>query len=63
MLRTVERFQWTRATLVLFEPPMPSSVTARQTLEMVEALARGEPNRGRIALTLFRGKVRDFKGH
>ena len=29
---------------------------------MAEALARGEPNRGRIALTLFRNKVRDLKG-
>jgi hypothetical protein len=29
---------------------------------MAEALARGEPNRGRIALTLFRDKVSDLRG-
>jgi pyruvate dehydrogenase (quinone) len=45
-----------------FEPPMPSRVTAKQALHMAESLARGEPNRGRIALTLFRTKVSDFKG-
>ena len=41
-----------------FEPPMPARVNAKQALHMAEALARGEPNRGRIALTLFRDKVR-----
>jgi pyruvate dehydrogenase (quinone)/pyruvate oxidase len=46
-----------------FEPPMPARVTAKQALHVAESLARGEPNRGRIALTLFRDKVRDFKGH
>ncbi|PYQ86613.1 MAG: pyruvate oxidase [Acidobacteria bacterium] len=45
-----------------FEPPMPARVKAKQALHMAEALARGEPNRGRIALTLFRDKVNDLKG-
>ena len=45
-----------------FEPPMPARVTAKQALHMAESLARGEPNRGRIALTLFRDKVSDLKG-
>jgi pyruvate dehydrogenase (quinone) len=45
-----------------FEPPMPPKVKASQALHMAEALARGEPNRGRIALTLFRDKVTDLKG-
>jgi pyruvate dehydrogenase (quinone) len=45
-----------------FEPPMPARVKAKQALHMAEALARGEPNRGRIALTLFRNKVSDLKG-
>jgi pyruvate dehydrogenase (quinone) len=44
-----------------FEPPMPPRVKASQALHMAEALARGEPNRGRIALTLFRDKISDFK--
>jgi hypothetical protein len=29
---------------------------------MAESLAKGQPNRGRIALTLFRNKVSDLKG-
>jgi pyruvate dehydrogenase (quinone) len=45
-----------------FEPPMPARVKMNQALHMAEALARGEPNRGRIALTLFRDKVQDLKG-
>jgi pyruvate dehydrogenase (quinone) len=45
-----------------FEPPMPPKVKASQALHMAESLARGEPNRGRIALTLFRDKVTDLKG-
>jgi pyruvate dehydrogenase (quinone)/pyruvate oxidase len=50
------------ATVDPFEPPMPARVTAKQALHMAEALARGEPNRGRIALTLFRDKINDLKG-
>jgi pyruvate dehydrogenase (quinone) len=45
-----------------FEPPIPARVKAKQVLRMAESLARGEPNRGRIALTLFRDKVSDLKG-
>ncbi len=43
-----------------YEPPMPARVTLEQALHMTEALARGEPHRGRIALTLFRSKVREL---
>jgi pyruvate dehydrogenase (quinone) len=45
-----------------FEPPMPARVKVTQALRMAESLARGEPNRGRIALTLFRDKVSDLTG-
>ncbi len=45
-----------------FEPPMPARVKAKQALHMAESLAKGQPNRSRIALTLFRDKVHDFKG-
>ena len=45
-----------------FEPPMPARVKAKQALRMAESLARGEANRGRIALTLFRDKVSDLTG-
>jgi hypothetical protein len=34
----------------------------KQALHMGKSLARGEPNRGRIALTLFRDKVHDLTG-
>lgn len=44
-----------------FEPPMPPRVGVEQAVNMAKALARGEPYRGRIALTLFRDKVSDFK--
>ena len=43
-----------------FEPPMPARVKAEQALHIAESLARGEPNRGRIALTLFRNKVHEL---
>jgi pyruvate dehydrogenase (quinone) len=46
-----------------FEPPMPARIKTKQALHMAESLARGEPNRGRIALTLFRDKLHDLKGH
>ncbi len=45
-----------------FEPPMPARSTAAQALHLAEALAKGQPHRGRIALTLFRDKVSDLKG-
>jgi hypothetical protein len=43
-----------------FEPPMPSKVTRDQAMNMAQALARGEPHRGRIAQTLFRDKMTDL---
>ena len=51
------------ATVDPFEPPLPARVKAKQALRMAESLARGEPNGGRIALTLFRDKIHDLKGH
>jgi len=44
-----------------FEPPMPARTTVKQALHLAEALAKGEPHRGRIALTLFRDKISDLK--
>ncbi len=43
-----------------FEPPMPPKVTVQQALHFVEALAKGQPDRGRIALTLYRDKVAEL---
>jgi pyruvate dehydrogenase (quinone)/pyruvate oxidase len=45
-----------------FEPPLPARVKMKQALHMAESLAKGEPNRGRIALTLFRDKIHDLRG-
>jgi pyruvate dehydrogenase (quinone) len=45
-----------------FEPPMPASVTANQALHLAESLAKGEPNRLKIATTIYRDKVAEFFG-
>jgi len=43
-----------------FEPPMPAKVQADQALHFAESLARGEPNRTKIALTVLSDKVREM---
>jgi pyruvate dehydrogenase (quinone) len=43
-----------------FEPPMPPKVTVKQAEHFAEALVRGEPNGGKIALTLFRDKISEL---
>jgi pyruvate dehydrogenase (quinone)/pyruvate oxidase len=43
-----------------FEPPMPAQASPKQALNFAESLARGEPNRVRIATTIFRDKVTEF---
>jgi pyruvate dehydrogenase (quinone) len=42
------------------EPPLPAKVTAEQALKFAESLARGEPNRSKIALTALFDKVREL---
>src|SRR5581483_10837493 len=42
------------------EPPMPPRITLGQATSLAKALARGEPNRKRIALTLFRDTMDDM---
>jgi pyruvate dehydrogenase (quinone) len=39
------------------EPPMPPKTTLTQAAHLAEALAKGTPGGGRIALTLFRDKL------
>ena len=48
------------ATVDPFEPPMPPRANATQALHFAESLARGEPNRVKIATTIFRDKVDEF---
>jgi hypothetical protein len=38
----------------------PEKITADQALHFAESLARGEPNRGKIALTAISDKVREM---
>jgi pyruvate dehydrogenase (quinone)/pyruvate oxidase len=42
------------------EPPMPPKVRAEQALHFAESLARGTPNRGKIALTVASDTVREL---
>jgi len=42
------------------EPPMPPKVEASQALNLAKALAKGTPNRGKIALTIASDVVREM---
>lgn len=44
------------------EPPMPAKIRPEQAKGFAEALLKGQPTGGRIALTLFRDKVDDILG-
>jgi pyruvate dehydrogenase (quinone) len=43
-----------------FEPPLPAKVKVEQAVHFAESLARGEPNRKKIALTALSDKVREL---
>ena len=43
-----------------FEPPMPANITFSQASKFAESLIRGEPNRGKIALTAFSSRIREM---
>jgi pyruvate dehydrogenase (quinone) len=43
-----------------FTPPIPAKITAEQARHFAESLARGEPNRKEIALTVISDKVREL---
>ncbi|MEA2691511.1 MAG: hypothetical protein QOJ16_898 [Acidobacteriota bacterium] len=43
-----------------FEPPMPPKVNAKQAAHFAESLAKGEPNRTKIALTVLADKVKEL---
>jgi pyruvate dehydrogenase (quinone)/pyruvate oxidase len=42
------------------EPPMPPKITAEQRRHLAQSMARGEPNRARIGLTIGRDLVEEF---
>lgn len=43
-----------------YEPPMPAKITPEQAANFAESLARGEPNRSKIALTVLEDKIREL---
>jgi pyruvate dehydrogenase (quinone) len=43
-----------------FEPPMPPKVTLDQATKFAQSLAKGQPHRGKIALTVASDKVREL---
>jgi pyruvate dehydrogenase (quinone)/pyruvate oxidase len=43
-----------------YEPPMPSKVSVKQAAHFAEALIKGQPKGGKIALTLFRDKLNEL---
>jgi pyruvate dehydrogenase (quinone) len=43
-----------------FEPPMPPKITFDQASKFAQSLARGQPHRGKIALTVLADKVREL---
>jgi pyruvate dehydrogenase (quinone) len=43
-----------------FEPPLPAKISLEQATKFAESLARGEPNRGKIAWTVLSDKVREL---
>jgi len=43
-----------------FEPPMPPKVTLDQAAKFAQSLAKGQPHRGKIALTVLSDKVREL---
>ncbi len=43
-----------------FEPPMPARITMDQATKFAESLARGQPDRSQIALTIAENKIREM---
>jgi pyruvate dehydrogenase (quinone)/pyruvate oxidase len=43
-----------------FEPPMPAKITREQALNFAASLAKGQPNRMEIALTVTKDKIREL---
>jgi pyruvate dehydrogenase (quinone) len=48
------------ATVDPFEPPMPPRISVDQATKFAEALAKGQPKRNKIALTVLADKVREL---
>ncbi len=43
-----------------YEPPLPPAITVEQAAKFAESLISGQPNRGKIALTVLEDKVKEL---
>src|SRR6476659_34512 len=43
-----------------YEPPLPANITVEQAAKFAASLAKGEPNRKKIALTVLEDKIREL---
>ncbi len=43
-----------------YEPPLPPSITVEQAAKFAQSLISGQPNRGKIALTVLENKVKEL---
>lgn len=43
-----------------FEPPMPGKIKSEQAFKFAESLIRGEPDRGKIAMTIMEDRVKEL---
>jgi pyruvate dehydrogenase (quinone) len=43
-----------------YEPPLPAKITLDQATKFAKSLIKGEPNREKIALTVFGDKIREM---
>jgi hypothetical protein len=57
---TRSRRSTTTAVVDPFEPPLPARVSLEQAAMFATSLVRGQPNRERIALTVFGDRVREL---
>ena len=49
-----------QAEVDALEPPLPAKITLKQATHFAESLIRGEPNREKIAYTVFGEKIREL---
>jgi pyruvate dehydrogenase (quinone)/pyruvate oxidase len=49
-----------QAEVDAFEPPLPAKITLKQATHFAESLIKGEPNREKIAYTVFGDKIREM---
>jgi pyruvate dehydrogenase (quinone) len=43
-----------------YEPPQPPNITADQASKFTQALLRGEPDKGKIAMTVLADRIREM---